>query len=148
MPRSSVDAHGTKKQKLGHSDPSYTRFNFVAMSSPSGRRAPDLPVGSPEARSAVGLADRHACRGTPHPLERPPAVSPACGPSPAIATHNRHLARPTSTSPPLWDRYWIRRSPPLRCVDGLLLALAAPRSRRRSPAGLTWAARHTTPPRL
>jgi hypothetical protein len=38
MPRSSVDARGTKKQKLGHSDPSYTRFNFVAMSSPSGRR--------------------------------------------------------------------------------------------------------------
>jgi hypothetical protein len=88
MPHSLGDARGTKKQKLGHSDPSYTRFNFVAMSSPSGHRAPDIPVGSPEVRPAVGFADHHARRGTPHPPERPPAVSPAGGPRPATATRS------------------------------------------------------------
>jgi hypothetical protein len=74
-----------QEAKLGHFDSSYTRFNFVAMSLSPGRRAPNLPVGTPEARPAVGLADFHARRGTPHPPERPPAASPAGGPRPMIS---------------------------------------------------------------
>jgi hypothetical protein len=122
MPRSSVDARNAKKQKLGHSDPLYTRFNFVAMSSPSGCREPDTPVGSPEARPAVGFADRHARRGTPHPPKRPPAVSPAGTPRPAAAT----------------------KSPPFRTSDVSLAATpesvldsppaAAPMRRRLAPS--------------
>jgi hypothetical protein len=115
MPRSSVDARNAKKQKLGHSDPSSTRFNFVAMSSPSGCR-------EPEARQAVGFADRHARRGTPHPPKRPPAVSPAGTPRPAAAT----------------------KSPPFRTSDVSLAATpesvpdsppaAAPMRRRLTPS--------------
>jgi hypothetical protein len=47
-----------------------------------------LVVGSPKAHSAVGFADHHAHRRTPHPPERPPAVSPAGDPRPAIATQS------------------------------------------------------------
>jgi hypothetical protein len=88
MPRSSTDARSTKKQKLGHPDSAYTRFNFVATTSSSGRRAPHILVGTPGARSAVEPDDRYARRGTPHPPERPPAVSPAGGPRPSIANQS------------------------------------------------------------
>jgi hypothetical protein len=88
MPRSSTDARSTKKQKLGHSHSAYTRFNFVATTSSPGRRSPHILVGTPGARSAVEPAARYARRGTPHPPERPPAVSPAGGPRPTIATQS------------------------------------------------------------
>jgi hypothetical protein len=115
------------------------------MLSPSGRRAPNIPVGSSEARPVVGFADRHARRGTPHPYERPPAVSSAGGPRPATSTQSPPSrtsdVRLTATPESVPDS-------PLRCVDGVRPALAAPRPHRRSPAGLTRAARHTTLPRV
>ncbi len=103
MPRSSADARSTKKQKLGHSDSAYTRFNFVATSSSSGRRAPQILAGTPGARPAVAFIDRYARRGTPHPPERPPAVSAAGGPRPSLATQSPPSGAPAVTFAPTLD---------------------------------------------
>ena len=76
------------RKKLGRSDSAYIRINFDATLSSSGCQAPSLPVGPPGACSAVEPANLHTCRGTPHPLDRPPVASPAGGQRPTFATQS------------------------------------------------------------
>ncbi len=51
-------------------------------------RRPTSPSGPPGLLCAVEPADLHACRGTPHPPNRPPAVSPAGSQRPTFATQS------------------------------------------------------------
>ena len=122
MPRNSSDARTAKKQKLGHSDSAYTRFNFVAMSSLPGRRAPDLPIGAPVAHSSVAPVVIHARRGTPHPLDRPPTVSSEGDPRPTLAPQS---PPPGSAS--------VKFAPTLETVMDSPTA-AAPTRRRLTPS--------------
>ena len=95
MPRSLSDARGAKKQKLGHSDSAYTRFNFVAMLLLPGRQAPNLPVGPPGARLQTNLPIFTLAGGRLIRLTDRPWLVPRAANARRLPLSHRLLARPS-----------------------------------------------------